>query len=74
MVELMHDIAPSVRRVAMLYDPRTANTGVSAGIYLPSMKAAAIAATLNELFVHRRVVCNAIFDLPEKLVCILRRI
>jgi ABC-type uncharacterized transport system substrate-binding protein len=37
----MRDIAPSVKRVAMLYNPATANAGASGGVYLPSMKAAA---------------------------------
>jgi len=38
-LELMHDLAPSLNRAAMLFNPTTANTGVSGGIYLPSMKA-----------------------------------
>jgi putative ABC transport system substrate-binding protein len=40
-LELMHDVAPSLNRAAMLFNPTTANTGASGGIYLPSMKAAA---------------------------------
>jgi len=40
-LELIRDIAPSVKRVAMLYNPATANAGASGGVYLPSMKAAA---------------------------------
>jgi putative ABC transport system substrate-binding protein len=40
-LELMRDIAPSVRRVSMLFNPATANTGASGGIYLRSMQAAA---------------------------------
>jgi putative ABC transport system substrate-binding protein len=40
-LELMHDIAPSVKRVAMLYNPATANAGASGGVYLQPMKAAA---------------------------------
>ena len=40
-VELMREIAPSVHRVAMLFNPATANTGASGGIYLESMKTAA---------------------------------
>jgi putative ABC transport system substrate-binding protein len=40
-LELMHDVAPSVKRAAMLFNPTTANTGASGGIYLPSMKVAA---------------------------------
>jgi putative ABC transport system substrate-binding protein len=40
-LELMHDIAPAVKRVAMLYNPATANAGASGGVYLPPMKAAA---------------------------------
>jgi putative ABC transport system substrate-binding protein len=41
-VELIRDIAPSVKHVAMLFNPATANTGVSGGVYLQSMKAAAL--------------------------------
>jgi putative ABC transport system substrate-binding protein len=37
----MRDIAPSVKRAAMLFNPTTANTGASGGVYLPSMTAAA---------------------------------
>jgi ABC-type uncharacterized transport system substrate-binding protein len=40
-LELLRDIAPSVRRVAMLFNPGTANTGAVGGIYLPSMQAGA---------------------------------
>jgi putative ABC transport system substrate-binding protein len=40
-LELIRDIAPSVKRVAMLFNPATANAGASGGVYLPSMKAAA---------------------------------
>ncbi len=40
-VELIHEIAPSVQRVAMLFNPATANAGASGGVYLQSMKAAA---------------------------------
>jgi putative tryptophan/tyrosine transport system substrate-binding protein len=40
-LELMRDIAPSVRRVSMLFNPATANTGASGGIFLQSMQAAA---------------------------------
>jgi putative ABC transport system substrate-binding protein len=40
-LELMRDIAPAVQRVAMLFNPATANAGASGGIYLQSMKAAA---------------------------------
>jgi putative tryptophan/tyrosine transport system substrate-binding protein len=40
-LELMHDVAPSVTRAAMLFNPATANTGASGGIYLQPMKAAA---------------------------------
>jgi putative ABC transport system substrate-binding protein len=40
-LELLHDIAPSVKRVAMLFNPATANAGASGGVYLQSMKAAA---------------------------------
>jgi putative ABC transport system substrate-binding protein len=40
-LELLRDIAPRVKRAAMLFNPTTANTGASGGIYLPSMQAAA---------------------------------
>jgi len=40
-VELLHDVAPSVKRVGMLFNPTTANAGASGGIYLQSIKAAA---------------------------------
>jgi putative ABC transport system substrate-binding protein len=40
-VELVHEVVPSVKRVAMLFNPATANAGASGGIYLQSMKAAA---------------------------------
>lgn len=40
-LELIRDIAPSVKRVAMLFNPATANAGASGGVYLQSMKAAA---------------------------------
>jgi putative tryptophan/tyrosine transport system substrate-binding protein len=40
-LELLHDIAPSMKRAGMVFDPATANAGASGGIYFPSMKAAA---------------------------------
>jgi putative ABC transport system substrate-binding protein len=40
-LELIRDIAPSVKRVSMLFNPATANAGARGGVYLPSMKAAA---------------------------------
>ncbi len=40
-LELMRDIAPSVRRVSMMFNPATANMGASGGVYLPSMQNAA---------------------------------
>jgi putative tryptophan/tyrosine transport system substrate-binding protein len=40
-VELIREIAPSVKRVAMLFNPATANAGASGGVYLQSMKHAA---------------------------------
>jgi putative ABC transport system substrate-binding protein len=40
-VELLREVAPSVKRVAMLFNPTTANAGASGGVYLPSVKAAA---------------------------------
>jgi putative ABC transport system substrate-binding protein len=46
-MELLRDIAPSVRRVAMLFNPATANTGATGGIYLPAMQAGARALGLE---------------------------
>jgi putative ABC transport system substrate-binding protein len=40
-VELLRDVAPSVKRVGMLFNPTTANAGASGGVYLQSIKAAA---------------------------------
>jgi putative ABC transport system substrate-binding protein len=40
-VELLHEIAPAVKRVSMLFNPATANTGASGGIYLRSIESAA---------------------------------
>jgi putative tryptophan/tyrosine transport system substrate-binding protein len=38
---LLKEIAPSIKRVAMLFNPETANAGASGGIYLQSIEAAA---------------------------------
>jgi putative ABC transport system substrate-binding protein len=46
-LELVRDIAPSINRVAMLFNPATANAGASGGIYLPSMQAGARALGLE---------------------------
>jgi putative ABC transport system substrate-binding protein len=46
-VQLIREIAPSVQRVAMLFNPATANAGASGGVYLQSMKAAASALGLE---------------------------
>lgn len=46
-VELIREIAPSVQRVAMLFNPATANAGARGGVYLESMKAAASALGLE---------------------------
>jgi putative tryptophan/tyrosine transport system substrate-binding protein len=48
-VELIHEIASGVTRIAMLFDPKTANSGASGGVYLDSGKSAARA--LNVEFV-----------------------
>jgi putative ABC transport system substrate-binding protein len=40
-VELIHEVVPSARRVAMLFNPATANAGATGGVYLQSMKTAA---------------------------------
>jgi putative ABC transport system substrate-binding protein len=48
-VQLLHEIAPAVKRVSMLFNPRTANTGASGGIYLPSIESAARALGLELL-------------------------
>ena len=46
-LELLRDIAPMVKRVAMLFNPATANTGATGGIYLPAMQAGARALGLE---------------------------
>jgi putative tryptophan/tyrosine transport system substrate-binding protein len=40
-LELLHQIAPSITRVSMMFNPATANSGASGGVYLPSIEAAA---------------------------------
>jgi len=40
-LQLLREIAPSLKRVAMLYNPETANAGASGGVYLQSIEAAA---------------------------------
>lgn len=40
-LELLREIAPSVTRVSMMFNPATANSGASGGVYLPSIEAAA---------------------------------
>jgi putative tryptophan/tyrosine transport system substrate-binding protein len=40
-MELLHDVAPSVKRVAMLFNPATANAGARGGVYFKSMEVAA---------------------------------
>ena len=35
------ELAPSLKRVAMLFNPETANAGASGGVYLQSIEAAA---------------------------------
>jgi len=40
-VELLREIAPSVKRASMLFNPETANAGASGGIYLRSIETAA---------------------------------
>ncbi len=40
-LELVREIAPSVERVTMLFNPATANGGASGGVYLRSIEAAA---------------------------------
>jgi putative tryptophan/tyrosine transport system substrate-binding protein len=37
-VELLREVASSLKRVAMLFNPTTANADASGGIYLQSMK------------------------------------
>ena len=46
-LELLRDIAPLVKRVAMRFNPATANTGATGGIYLPAMQAGARALGLE---------------------------
>ena len=40
-LELLREIAPSVNRASMLFNPETANAGASGGIYLSSIETAA---------------------------------
>jgi putative ABC transport system substrate-binding protein len=40
-LELLREISPSVRRASMLFNPETANSGASGGIYLRSIETAA---------------------------------
>jgi putative ABC transport system substrate-binding protein len=40
-LDLLKQVAPQVSRVAMLFNPSTANAGASGGVYLPSIEAAA---------------------------------
>jgi putative tryptophan/tyrosine transport system substrate-binding protein len=40
-LQLLHELAPSVRRVGMLFNPETAAAGASGSVYLQSMEAAA---------------------------------
>ena len=40
-LELLHEIAPSITRVSMMFNPETANSGASGGVYLPAIEAAA---------------------------------
>jgi ABC-type uncharacterized transport system substrate-binding protein len=40
-LEFLREIAPSVTRVSMMFNPETANGGASGGVYLPSIEAAA---------------------------------
>jgi putative ABC transport system substrate-binding protein len=46
-LELLKEIAPSIKRVSMLFNPETANAGASGGIYLPSIEAAARALNIE---------------------------
>jgi putative tryptophan/tyrosine transport system substrate-binding protein len=40
-LELLHEIAPSITRVSMMFNPATTNSGANGGVYLPSIEAAA---------------------------------
>ena len=40
-VELLREIAPSVKRASMLFNPESANTGANGGLYLKSIETAA---------------------------------
>jgi putative ABC transport system substrate-binding protein len=40
-LELLREIAPSVKRASMLFNPETANAGASGGLYLKSIQTAA---------------------------------
>jgi putative tryptophan/tyrosine transport system substrate-binding protein len=40
-LELLREIAPSIKRVSMLFNPETANAGASGGLYLQSLESGA---------------------------------
>jgi len=40
-LELLREIAPSINRASMLFNPETANAGASGGLYLKSIETAA---------------------------------
>ena len=63
-VELLHDIAPTVKRVGMLFNPTTANAGASGGVYLQSMKAAAsvLGLELNVIPVNDPADIDRVFE------------
>jgi putative tryptophan/tyrosine transport system substrate-binding protein len=63
-LELLREIAPSVSRASMLFNPETANAGVSGGLYLKSIKTAA-RITGTELIVsavHDPAGIDEVFD------------
>jgi putative ABC transport system substrate-binding protein len=62
-VELLMEIAPSVKRVSMLFNPETANAGTSGGIYLRSIETAArtTGAELIESPVHKPADIDEVF-------------
>jgi putative tryptophan/tyrosine transport system substrate-binding protein len=63
--ELLREIAPSVSRASMLFNPETANAGASGGLYLKSIETAA-RVTGTELIV------SAVHDPPASMRFLLR--
>jgi putative ABC transport system substrate-binding protein len=67
-LEMVREIAPAVTRVSMMFDPETANTGASGGIYLRSAKAAAQARNVELIVspVHEPAGIDELFEQISK--------